>query len=193
MVEKNVVIGLTGQIASGKGLLADILQDEYNFAYFSLSHRVREIVQARGIADVTRKILQDIGDETRRNFGGDIFAKLTASYAFVKNSPRVVIDSIRNPAEAEFLKIHPNFTLVAIRASQYARFDRVIKRSRPSDPKTFEEFITFDMRDFGINQDDLGQQVGKCVELADFILYNNATPKEFCENIRELVSIILKK
>lgn len=89
MEAKNAVIGLTGQIASGKGMFADFLQNEYDFAYFSLSHRVREIAQARGIADVSRKIPQDIGDEARENFGGDIFAKLTAALALVKNSPRV--------------------------------------------------------------------------------------------------------
>ncbi|MDO8558568.1 MAG: AAA family ATPase [bacterium] len=184
-------IGFTGQLAAGKGEALRILCGEFGFKSFSLSDRVREVARARGLCEVTREMLQDVGDSLRRDFGGEILAKLTAGMAFTENLHRVAIDSIRNPAEVAFLRAHPNFRLVAVVAPQEERGRRLIARARPSDPKTYEEFLERDARDLGVGQGELGQQVGKCIEMANFILFNSGTLEQFEKNIHNMADLIL--
>ncbi len=65
-------------------------------------------------------------------------------------------------------------------------------RTKPSDPKTWEEFLEIDKRDFG-EADLKGQQVCKCMEMADFYIFNNSSIKILLKRIEELYSEILKK
>ncbi len=54
-----IVIGLVGPIASGKGTISEYLKSQ-GFVYFSLSDVVREETVARGL-EMSRKNLQDVG------------------------------------------------------------------------------------------------------------------------------------
>lgn len=189
MQKKSSVIGLTGQIASGKSEVANTLTIEFGFTCYSLSDRVREMA-AFYRETVTRKILQSIGDEMRHMMGGDIFARLTTALVWAEAKNRVVIDGIRNPSEVEFLKKHPHFVLIAVLAPREIRFERMKARARPSDPKTLEEFVALDDRDMGVgHQDKLGQQVGRCITMADYVLENNGT----IETFQSLIWETLKK
>ena len=67
------VVGLTGPIAGGKSVAAELFRKELGFVYFSLSDRVREAAKARGLKDAKREELQNIGDEYRKNFGKSAF------------------------------------------------------------------------------------------------------------------------
>jgi hypothetical protein len=49
-----------------------------------------------------------------------------------------------------------------------------LKRGKPSDPKNWEDFLKVDNRDFSDPDNPLGQQVGKCIEIADFKIINDA-------------------
>ena len=61
-----------------------------------------------------------------------------------------------------------------------------MERNKPSDPKEWEEFVKVDERDFGKHESEEGQQVGKCMKLADFHLTNDSTREEFHRKIWEI-------
>ncbi len=169
-----MIIGLTGTKASGKGILAEILREE-GFVYSSTSDRVREEAILRGIENYTIKDLQNIGNELREKFGCDILVKRTLEK--LKDSKNLVIDGIRNPGEIEALK-KQNAKIVAVDAPEKQRFERLIKRARHSDPKTWEEFIAMEKRDSGIGESNTGQQTSKCIEMADYRIINEGTLEE---------------
>ncbi len=77
-MEKIKIIGLTGNIAGGKSVVADLLQKN-GYKYFSLSSQVWAIAKKRGLSEPLRSILQDIGNLMRNNFGGDILARLVGA------------------------------------------------------------------------------------------------------------------
>jgi dephospho-CoA kinase len=53
-----------------------------------------------------------------------------------------IFDSLRNLGEAEFLrKERKNFILIGVDADRKIRFDRMLKRAKESDPKTWDDFI----------------------------------------------------
>lgn len=193
-----IIIGVVGQIASGKGVLVDYLVKEHGFTSFSLSAIVHEELKKRGIKKFSRKDLQDIGDELRKKYGKNVLARRAIEELQNREGGRenvangFVIEGIRNPAEIEYLKSLPNFTLVAVKATRELRFERLLKRNKPWDPRTWEEFLVVDRRDLGIGQQAAGQQVGKCLAYADYTVTNNGSIEKLNTKISRLVEKILK-
>ena len=182
-----MIIGLTGRIASGKSMLADYLKNK-GFSYITISMVVREEAAKRGI-EITRKNLQDLGNEVRQKEGGGAWTKRIIAVIKGKN---YVVDGIRNPGEIAELRKLNDFVLISVDAPADVRCARVLERAKPSDPTTREGFLEMDKRDFG-EKNPMGQQVGKCMRLADFNLVNDGTIKEFEEKISELSSALLNE
>jgi len=179
-----MIIGLTGSIGSGKGVVSGFLK-ERGFIYLSLSNKVREIARKRGI-EINRKSLQDLGNKLREKEGVGVLSKYILKEINDKNYENVVVDGIRNPAEVEVLRNLKNFFLISVDAPQEIRFKRISKRCRESDPKTWDKFLEVDNRDKGIGESLTGQNVGKCMEMADFFLMNDSSLEKFQEKIIKL-------
>ncbi|TSC96365.1 MAG: Dephospho-CoA kinase [Parcubacteria group bacterium Athens1014_10] len=182
-----LIIGLVGPIASGKGEAAKFFQDA-GFVYLSLSDRVREEAKNRGLA-LERETLQNIGDNLRKEFGKDVLAKKTAAMINNEETRNIVIDSIRNPGEINFLKDKLDIFIIGITASRETRLEWYLKRNRDSDPKKAEDFYKVDSRDLGSGQEVHGQQVEACLEMSDLIIENNGR----IEDLRKKLEEILKK
>lgn len=190
MKKKRIIIGLTGYIAAGKGIAADLLKNEFGFTHYAFVDRVREAAYASGHRDTSREVLQEVGSDMQKRFGGDIFAKMIAGIMWAEQPERAVIEAIRNPQEYAFLAQHTYFLMLAITAPFELRFARMCLRKRPGDPKTIDEFYAIDQRDRGIGQDLLETQVDRCVGLADYTLENKGTREEFEIQIRDLLAIL---
>lgn len=175
-----MIIGLTGRIASGKSMVADLLKKK-GFDYIAISMVVREEAARRGI-EITRKNLQDLGNEIRKKEGAGAWTKRIVQIIKGKD---YVVDGIRNPGEIAELRKLKDFVLVSVDAPGDIRCARVLQRAKPSDPTTKQGFLEMDKRDFG-EVDPLGQQVGKCMEMADYHLVNDKTVGEFENRIAEL-------
>lgn len=179
-----MIIGLTGTKASGKSIVAEILKEK-GFFYTSTSDLVREEALKRGITNYTIKDLQDIGNEIRKNFGSGELVKRCLEKA--KDKKDVIIDGIRNPGEVQEIK-KANGIVIAIDAPVELRFKRILERKRESDPKTLEEFKKMEERDRK-DKEELGQQVDKCMEMADHLITNDST----LENLKTKIEYILLK
>jgi len=184
-----MIIGLTGTKASGKGVVADILMKK-DFVYISLSDMVREEAVNRGIPNYTIKDLQDIGNNLRETNGNGILAKKAAEK--FQEGINYVIDGIRNIGEIEVLRKFPNFTLIAVDAPQGDRFQRLIRRARPSDPRDWLGFLEMEKRDLGSNEQNSGQQVAECIKVADIKIYNDSNLEQLTEKIENTISQIKK-
>lgn len=122
---------------------------------------------------ITRKTLQDVGDDLRRMDGVEALAKRAVSLLDKEGSSRVVIEGIRNPGEITYLKKLPNFVLIAVDATRAIRYKRIIERGKPWDPKDWDSFLVVDSRDHEDEENSAGQQVKKCMNMADYIIENN--------------------
>ena len=183
-----MIIGLTGRIASGKGFIKEFLE-KIGFVYFTISDVIREEAAVRGIK-IKRKNLQDLGNEIRNKEGPGGWAKrIIGKFEFGKN---YIVDGIRNPGEVEEFKKLKDFFLIAVDAPQEKRYERLRLRAKPSDPKTWEDFLEIDIRDFG-EDDPKGQQVCKCMEMASFFIFNNSNIDILKKRISEIYKEILKK
>lgn len=184
-----MIIGLTGRIASGKASVAEFFKKK-GFEYYTVSQIVREVASKMDIP-VMRESLQDVGDLIRKYEGTEGWIKrIIKRIDLTKNS---VIDSIRNPGEIEELRKFKKFYLISIDAPVDIRFERVLKKNKLSDPKSWKAFLKADERDFGENELGTGQQVGKCMEMADFYIMNDSTLNDLNLKIEEIYNKIKEK
>jgi len=183
-----MIIGFTGRMAAGKGFITEHLQSR-GFHRFSLSDEVREEAKKREIP-FEREKLQFLGNELRMKYGDGVLAKRTLQ-KLENLEGDFVIEGIRNPAEIKELKKHGEFFLIALDAPRKLRYQRFVSKKRENiDPMTWEEFLIVDDRDFGKGQDKSGQNTGKCMELADFSLFNDSDEGSFSEKINEILEQI---
>jgi len=183
-----IIIGLTGPIAGGKGMVAELLKKK-GFFYSSTSDRVREEIR-KGEMEITRENLQKIADNLRNEFGGEILAKRTWEKVGKKGGAKVVIDSIRGEAEVDFLKKKPNFYLIGVTAPRRLRYQRLASRQRESDPVGWKDFLKIDRIDFRSGKGKKGRNIKACLRKADYVLINKGTIKELEAKVEEILAKI---
>jgi deoxycytidylate deaminase len=190
----NFIIGLTGAFGSGCSSIAEnIYVKEFGFIKYSLSDIVRaEFEAANGCKSQNRHELQAFGNKIREEKKVDYLAKETIKKIQedgISSTQDIIIDSLRNPAEIEFLRqVCPNFFLVAIFADYQERWERV--KSTYGNKK--DDFDTDEYKDQGNDEPAYGQKVTLCFFEADLILSNNKyinfeSPNEAC---REMIGKI---
>lgn len=186
-------IGLTGTLASGKGFVADFFKQK-GFIYLSLSDELREYLKSEEI-EITRENLIKYGNKLREKSGADALAQLIFEKIKNQEYKKVVIDSIRNPAEVQlFEKNLKNFFLIAIDAPTKTRFKRLVDRNRnEQEPLAWNEFAKKDKISNGVGQPDSGQQVLKCMKLAKFLIKNEGTKQDAIKKIEKLYEDLQKK
>ncbi len=172
-----MLIGLSGTYAAGKGAIAEYLQKK-SFYYYSLSDAIREEALANRVT-VTRENLILLGNSLRKNFGASVLAERVAKR--LEHDKNYVIDSIRNPAEAEFFRRRGDFFLVFVDADEGMRFRRIIARDRENDPKTIEELRRFE--DMENSDNEFAQQLSSCRKAADAVVLNESTLEELYAKI----------
>lgn len=175
-------------MGSGKEILKDIISKKVPNYSVSLSSVIKTMGKRK---EFSRTDLQDLGDELRKKYGNHILAKLAIEY-LQRNRPLIIVDGIRNLGEAEYLRktFGENFKLIAIDAPAQIRFERISARKRSGDPETFEQFLEMEKRDRGEEQPSYGQQVQKCMDIADFKIDNSGTIAELEKRIDGILSEI---
>ena len=173
-----MIIGLTGKNAAGKGEIADHLKSK-GFVYFSLSDALRDEATKQSL-DHSRDTLIRLGTEMREKHGNGILAK-RINEKIKQNKVNFVVDSIRNPGEVEDLRKNDSFILIGVHADAKIRFERLMKRGRAGDSRTFEEFMEHEKKEN--NNEGAGQQLDKCLEMADKTIDSNGTIEEANKDI----------
>ena len=184
-----MIIGITSLIGGGKEEATKRISEKLGIPSCSHSDFLRNELKKQG-KEITRKSLQDLGNELRAKYGNDyITLQLIESN---KDKKSYIAESIRNPDEVNALKKFADFILIAVIADQRLRFERVMTRQREEGAKTFEEFKKVDERE----HNDLslgGMRILECIKMADFIIYNNGSLEELYAQLDELIEQIKKK
>jgi len=181
-------IGLTGYLATGKGVVAEILKEK-GFSYASLSDTVREEATAQGL-EHTRENLIKIGNELRSKHGAGYFAQKVAEKINDGKDTNWVIDGIRNPLEAKELKKLNGFYLIGITSSQETIVKRVLSRKREGDSISEEQIIEKLETEKGKGQPADGQQVSKCIEASDYLIVNEGSPDELKTKVEHFLNLL---
>jgi len=176
-----MIIGLTGPNASGKGEAGLYIKSK-GYGYISLSDILREEAARSNIEPIRENLIR-LGNDLRRKKGASFLALLAIEK--LDDSKNYIIDSIRNPAEVEELKELKKFILIGVDAATETRFKRSLRRKRPGDAETLEEFIKKEEKENKTGAEN--QQLKKCLSMADTIIINDSTIEKLKEKIDEAI------
>ena len=184
-----MIIGVTGSIAAGKETLTGFLREK-GFVYLETSAMLKEMLVNKEL-EPSRENMQNLGDDLRKKHG--IGALMQLLLRKTEKGKNYIFDSLRNPGEADFLRNElGEFFLIAVDAPREIRFKRIVQRKKPSDPKTWEDFLRIDERDLCDKENPLGQQVKKCIEIADFKIMNDGDLKGSMKQVEEIYKKLIE-
>lgn len=164
---KKLVIGFVGSVASGKETAINHLKKKHKAVSFSLSDEVRSELASVGFERPSRETLQVTGNLLRKFYGKAVLAKRVGEKIKKTKVKLVLVDGIRYPDEAQFLKKIKNCFIISLDAKPRARFERLKKRNRSGDSRTWKEFLAAEEKE---NNQLL---VRKSMKKSDFSIENN--------------------
>lgn len=97
-------LGFAGRIASGKSTVSGRVAERLGVLRVSFRHYLETVAARRGISDVTREVLQDLGEEEIRAHGFKDFCLAVLNQAHWHPGQAVVIDGIRHVEAANALR-----------------------------------------------------------------------------------------
>ncbi len=165
-----MIIGLTGPMASGKSTIVNALKKR-GFKHTTLSSIVRDECRKAGLEEV-RDNLMTTGQKLREVFGAGVLGKKALEKIQQEGGDHWIVDGIRNPAEAMELRKHPHFVLIANTAPEDLIVSRILSRKRADDTLDEASILQKLHREMGEGEPLEGQQVAKCIDMADFEFEN---------------------
>ena len=176
-----MILCITGMPGSGKSIISDVAKS-LGFRVVSMGDVIRKEAEARSM-EITPASLGALMLELRKMEGQDALAK--RCFADIrKGKAPVIVEGVRNPEELDYFKCSADILLIAVHASPATRFDRILKRARPDDPKDLATFRERDLRELKVG-------LGSVIAQADKMFLNEgtleelqATAKKFFEGVR---------
>ncbi|PIP28635.1 MAG: hypothetical protein COX29_00120 [Candidatus Moranbacteria bacterium CG23_combo_of_CG06-09_8_20_14_all_35_22] len=176
-----IILGLAGEIVSGKGTTAKYICENHSGSSHRFSTMLRDVAK-RMYLEENRENLQKISTIFRENFFDDILSSVIAKDVESDQHNVIAIDGVRRLADIEYLKKIPGFKLVYIETDIKKRFERIISRGENSDDttKTFEDFQKDHEREAEKQIKDLKNQ-------AEYMIDNNGSLEELYRQIDKLI------
>lgn len=162
-----LIIGIVGEIASGKTTVTDYLKEKYKAVSFRFSDILRDIL-LRLHLPAERQNMQQLSSALRTYFSEDLLSKVLTEDVRMAENPVIITEGIRRPSDIEYLKDLEGFVLIALKTDERTRFDRLTKRSENPDDqqKTWEEF----QKD---NSAEAEQKIKDIAAIANYTIENN--------------------
>ncbi|MHC3129316.1 MAG: flagellar hook-basal body complex protein FliE [Candidatus Bathyarchaeota archaeon] len=169
---------------SGKGAFQRTLQ-KMGYPVVIMGDEVREEVKRRNLKPTPENLGKTML-QLRETEGPAAVAKRCIPKLKKATEKIVGVDGIRSLHEVEEFKKHfPGFILIAIHASPKARYQRLFRRRRSDDPKSWETFMQRDLRELGIG-------MGAVIAAADHMIVNEGTVAQLKNKIRQVIKEMLE-
>ena len=179
---KPLLIVVTGMPGSGKTLVSSVAR-ELGIPVYVMGDIVREEARRRGL-EPTPANLNTVAKQLREEYGKTVVAERTLEKLLRDNPPIALIDGVRSLDEVEVFRKHGEVVIIAVHASPRTRYERLRRRGRPGDPRTWEEFRQRDLT-------ELGFSLGSVIALADYMIVNEADPYLARERARRLLARLM--
>ncbi len=176
-----MIIGVTGNFASGKDTVAELLMKR-GFFHISFSDILRNQLKERKLRPI-RDNLVSVGNELRIRFGANVLANIALEK--VEDGENYVFTSIRNPAEVSRLMERDDFILINVTSPETVRFKRILQRQREGDPKTLKELKKKEKLENSSNKNS--QQLNKVANMAKITLSNDSNLEKLDLKVEKLV------
>jgi len=179
-----IIIGITGQIGTGKGTAAKYIEDNYNAANLRFSTMLRDVLD-RLYLEQSRENMQQMSTMLRQTYGEDTLANVMTHDAMESEKEIVIIEGIRRMADIEPLKDKPEFHLLHIFADVETTYERVVARGENTgdEKKSLEEFKAD-------HEQESELEIKDVAERAQFEIDNNGSFEDLHHQIDGLIKTL---
>ena len=178
------VIGVAGMPGAGKAEISRIAHEK-GYTILVMGDIIREETKLRGL-EPTPENIGKITLKLREEEDPTVVARKCIPKIVNANSDIVLVDGIRSLNEVhEFKKDFQYFSLIAVFSSPETRFKRLSRRKRSDDPRGLNSFLERDLRELNLGQ-------GNVMVMADYLIENEGTLKEYRAKIREVLETMTK-
>ena len=176
-----LILGITGEIGSGKGVIAKHVVDNYKADAHKFSQVLREVLNRLHLEE-NRENLAKLSLILRKNFGEDVLAKSMYHDAYEDEFDVVVIDGIRRLEDIRYLRELDHFKLIYIEADMETRYERIKKRVENvgEAEKTFEQFKQE-------HELETELQIHDLKNYAQYVVENSGTFNDLHKQIDEII------
>lgn len=183
-----MIIGITGSIGGGKGTVVEYLKDKKNFAHYSSSDLLVEILKERG-ETVDRDGMGRIANELRAQNPAGVPAQTYKQYQKDGSPENAIFEALHSVPEVEFVKSIRG-KVIAVTADPNIRYERIVARGSVKDHITKEKFIEQQQREEVGSDDPNKNNIFDAIKAADFVIQNNSTLEELHAQIDEVLQQI---
>lgn len=188
----HLVIGLTGPIASGKGLAVKAIEEHFERRAkhaVLLSDYIREAVRFQGIP-LTRETLRAAGNARRQKEGSGAWVQEMLSRLPKQGGEVLLVDSIRNPGEIEVLEetFGNRLFILATDAPIEQRIERTLKRAREEDATDPKEIRRDMLAEMETNR-QVGFDLAECRRMADAVSLGTESKTERIKEIKNWMTV----
>ena len=180
------IIGITGTLGAGKGTIVDYLIQHYGYKHYSVRGYLTEEAERRGM-EINRDTFVVVANDLREKHGPSYITDELYKQAEAAGV-NAIIESVRTPGEVESLRKNEHFLLFAVDADPKVRYDRVVLRNSETDHVSYETFIENEQREMS-STDPAHQNVGRCMEMADYVFHNDGDFDDLYRQVEEALSM----
>lgn len=184
---KKVIIGVAGEIASGKDTAGKYIAEKYNALSLRFSQPLRDILDRMSLPQ-NRENMAKLSLYLRKAFGEDVFSKVLLAESEASQNAMIVIDGVRRLPDIIHMETNTHFYFIYIDASADIRYERLIQRRQNTDDatKTPAQFT----KDALLETES---QILELKERADFVINNDGTLEELERQIDDIIAEIRAK
>jgi cytidylate kinase len=171
------IIGISGTNGSGKDTVGQILVEQFNYVFISVTELLRQEAHQRGLS-ADRNTLRTISAEWRRQSGlGVLVDKAVTAFSQKANSGKLALASLRNHGEVD--RVHELGGVVLwLDAQPRLRYDRiqanaVIRDRAAEDQRTFDQFLADEQVEMQASGDAATLDMLQVKAQADIVIIND--------------------
>jgi dephospho-CoA kinase len=185
-MSQKIILGIAGEIASGKDTVSKILREKYGAETVMFSGLLRDILD-RLYLEQSREHLSRLSLHLRKAFGEDTFSRVILRDAEKLDAEIIVVDGVRRLADIIHFESMGNFHFAYVNASPEKRHERIVARGQNTDDST--KTVAQLEKDQHLEAE---AQVRDLRERAEFMIDNNGTLEELEVQVDEVVRKLRK-
>jgi len=180
-----LVIGLAGMPGAGKSLAVETAQKQ-GYAIVVMGDIVREETKKRGLA-LNPKNMGRVMLELRETGGNSVIAEKCIPKIVHQENSKILVDGLRSMYEADALKTQfTKFSIMAVHASPETRLNRLRRRARSDDPRSWKVFHERDERESSVG-------LGYVIAVAEYLIINENSREQTRAKVEEALHRVEEK
>ncbi len=181
---KKIIIGLVGEMGSGKDTVAKYLNEKYGVLLMRFADPIKETLKIY-FEQSTREDQQWMYMALKERFGSDVLGR--AIRKRVESAEGIIaINGLRMPDDLVFMKSFENSYIIYVTADQKLRWERTIGRGEKADDDIiFEKFQEMERAETEMHIPEIGAK-------ADFTIVNEKNLEFLLSEVDEIMEQILK-